>query len=199
MNDTLFYAFGIALVVSAVGVSVIGLRFENFPPSRGVLAGVVLYFAVLVGATAFFAVKNAQDEQRAEEAEQAAHEAAQTSTTTTTGGGAPTKTTPSGGGGGGGGGSTVQLAASPTDIAYDTTSLDSKAGNVTIDFNNPNPDLPHDVCVDSPSGSELGCSDQIAGAATTLSLKNLKPGKYTFFCSVPGHEAAGMKGTLTVQ
>jgi uncharacterized cupredoxin-like copper-binding protein len=27
---------------------------------------------------------------------------------------------------------------------------------------------------------------------------NLKPGTYEFYCSVPGHEQAGMKGTLTV-
>jgi uncharacterized cupredoxin-like copper-binding protein len=27
---------------------------------------------------------------------------------------------------------------------------------------------------------------------------NLKAGKYTFFCSVPGHRAGGMVGTLTV-
>jgi uncharacterized cupredoxin-like copper-binding protein len=27
----------------------------------------------------------------------------------------------------------------------------------------------------------------------------LKPGKYTFYCPVDGHEAAGMKGTLTVK
>jgi cytochrome c551/c552 len=81
MNETLFYVFGIALVVSAVGISVIGLRFENFPPSRGVLAGTVLYFAVLVGLTAVFAVFNAQDEQAAREAEQAAEsQGAQTTT-----------------------------------------------------------------------------------------------------------------------
>ena len=28
---------------------------------------------------------------------------------------------------------------------------------------------------------------------------NLPPGTYTMFCSVPGHEQAGMKGTITVK
>jgi len=192
MNETLFYVFGIALVVSAVGVAVIGLRFENFPPNRGILAGTILYFAVLVGATAGFAVLNAQDEQAAREAEQAAE------TTTTTGAGAgATTTTPSGGGGGGG--TTVKLAADPSQIAYTTTSLTAKAGSLTIDFDNPNPAIPHDVCVDSPSGDELGCSERVTNSLTTLALKDLKPGNYTFFCDVDGHEALGMKGTLTVQ
>ena len=31
------------------------------------------------------------------------------------------------------------------------------------------------------------------------SAVDLKPGKETFYCSVPGHEQAGMKGTLTVK
>jgi uncharacterized cupredoxin-like copper-binding protein len=194
MNQTLFYVFGIALVVSAVGVAAIGLRFENFPPTRMALLGVVLYFAVLVGGTTVFAVLNAADEQHDREAEAAA-EAATTSTTTSAGSTTSTPTTS----GGGGGGETVKLAASPSQLAFDTTSLQAKAGNLTIDFTNPNPALPHDVCVDSSSGSELGCSDQVTGSSTTLALQNLKPGKYTFFCSVPGHEQAGMKGTLTVQ
>ena len=189
MNETLFYVFGITLLVSAVVVSAVGLRFESFPPNRGVLAGAILYFAALVGATAVFAVLNAREEQRHREAEQAAET---TTATTATGGG----TTASAGGGGG---STVKLAADPSQIAFDTTSLTAKAGNLTIDFDNPNPAIPHDVCVETASGDELGCSDQVTNSSTMLSLNDVKPGKYTFFCSVDGHEAAGMKGTLTVQ
>jgi uncharacterized cupredoxin-like copper-binding protein len=179
MDQTLFYVFGIALVISAVGIALVGLKFENFPSSRGVLVGVIMYFAALVGATAVFAVLNARDEQRDREAEQAAE------TSTTTSGG------PSSG--------PVQLSADPSAIAFTTTSLQAQAGNVTIDFDNPNQAIAHDVCVQSSSGSELGCSKQVTGGKTTLDLKNLKPGSYTFFCSVDGHEAAGMKGTLTVQ
>jgi plastocyanin len=193
MNETLFYVFGIALIVSAITVSAVGLKFENFPPSRVILAGTVLYFAALVGATALFAVLNARDEQHHREAEQAAETT--TSATQAAGGGATT-TTPSGGGGGG---STIKLSADPSQIAYATNSLSAKTGNVTIDFDNPNQAIPHDVCVDSPSGDELGCSDVVTGSTSTLDLSNLKPGKYTFFCSVDSHQQAGMQGTLTVQ
>ena len=111
----------------------------------------------------------------------------------------PTTTAANNGGGGGGASSSVSLAADPSQIAYDTTSLSAKAGNVTIDFDNPNSALGHDVCVQDPNGKKLGCSKVVTGTKTTLDLSNLKPGDYTFYCSVPGHEAAGMKGTLTVQ
>jgi plastocyanin len=113
----------------------------------------------------------------------------------------PTTTAANGGGGGGGGGasSSVSLAADPSQIAYDTTSLSAKAGNVTIDFNNPNSALGHDVCVQDANGKKLGCSKVVTGSNTTLDLSNLKAGDYTFYCSVDSHEAAGMKGTLTVQ
>jgi plastocyanin len=122
-----------------------------------------------------------------------------TSTSSSTQAAAP----PSGGGGGGsssgGASSSVKLAADPSQIAYDTTSLSAKAGNVTIDFNNPNSALGHDVCVQDSSGKKLGCSQVVTGGSSTLDLSNLKPGNYTFYCSVDSHEAAGMKGTLNVQ
>ena len=38
----------------------------------------------------------------------------------------------------------------------------------------------------------------MSDGGTSKVTADLKPGKYEFYCSVPGHEQAGMKGTLTV-
>jgi plastocyanin len=123
------------------------------------------------------------------------------SSTTSTSAAAPPASSTSGGGGGGGGGasSSVKLSADPSQIAYTTNSLSASAGNVSIDFNNPNSALGHDVCVQDANGKKLGCSKVVTGGSATLDLSNLKSGSYTFYCSVDSHEAAGMKGTLNVQ
>ena len=76
--------------------------------------------------------------------------------------------------------------------------MTAKAGNVTIDFNNPQP-LGHDVNIEAEGGEELGGTEIITEGSATATVKGLKPGKYTFFCSVPGHREAGMEGTLTVE
>jgi plastocyanin len=118
------------------------------------------------------------------------------STTSTSGGTAPTS---NGGGGGGGGGGAVKLSADPSGaLSFDTDSLSAKAGNLTIDFDNPAA-ISHDVAVEDSSGKELGKSDLVAQGKTTLDLSNLKPGTYTYFCTVPGHREGGMEGTLTVK
>jgi len=115
---------------------------------------------------------------------------AQTTTTPTT--------TQAGGGGGGGGGETVSLSADPSGaLAYEQTSLSAQAGKDTIEFDNPAP-VGHDVCVQDSGGKNLGCSDVIQQDKTSLTV-DLKAGTYTYYCSVDGHEAAGMKGTLTVE
>jgi plastocyanin len=82
-------------------------------------------------------------------------------------------------------------------LKYNTTSLSAKAGKVSIDFTNMSP-MGHNVTVESASGEEVGATPTFQGGSKTLNL-NLKPGTYKFFCSVPGHRAAGMEGTLTVK
>lgn len=71
-NETAFYILGGALVVLALVTSFLGLRWEKFPTSKGMLAGVVAIFAVLVGATAAFSWLNGEDEQDHRNAEIAA-------------------------------------------------------------------------------------------------------------------------------
>lgn len=100
---------------------------------------------------------------------------------------------------GGGGASTVKLEADPNgQLAYTTTEATAKAGDVTIDFNNPQP-LEHDVVIEDSSGEDVGETELISDSSTSATVKDLKPGEYTFYCSVPGHREAGMEGTLTVK
>ncbi len=100
--------------------------------------------------------------------------------------------------GGEGGGSTVEVEADPSgELAYTTTEASAKAGNVTIDFNNPQ-SLTHDVAIEDSSGKEVGKTELI-GQGETSTTVDLKPGTYTYYCTVPGHREAGMEGTLTVK
>jgi plastocyanin len=102
-------------------------------------------------------------------------------------------------GSGGGGGSVVEIEAAPgTELAYVQKEAKAKAGQVSIEFNNPQT-LSHDVAVEDSSGKELGKTELVADGSSTGTIGNLKPGKYTFFCTVPGHREAGMEGTLTVE
>ncbi|MFI5026366.1 MAG: plastocyanin/azurin family copper-binding protein [Solirubrobacterales bacterium] len=126
------------------------------------------------------------------------------STTPATTGGSETTNEAAGGagakeeGGGGSTASTLEFEADPGgQLAYTTTEASAKAGKVTIDFNNPQP-LPHDVKIESSSGEEAGGTDTISEGSNSATA-SLKPGTYTFYCSVPGHREAGMEGTLTVK
>lgn len=123
------------------------------------------------------------------------------STTETTGGSETTSEGAAGAGkeeGGGGSASTLEIEADPNgQLAFTTTEATAKAGKVTIDFTNPQA-LPHDVKIESSSGEEIGGTETVAEGSESATV-NLKPGTYTFYCSVPGHREAGMEGTLVVK
>lgn len=210
LNGTAFYVLGTCLAVLAIAVTAIGLRDSNaFSTSTAARVGVLL-FAVLVVATAVFAIRYSNDEQADRRAELAAEEAKEGATPVAGGGEVPTPDAAAPGGAAGesqppaekkqpaakGPGGTLKLAADPTQIAYDKTALSSKPGAVTVDFDNPS-QLSHDVAI-AKGSEEIAKSELIAQAKTSVTA-DLAPGSYVFYCTVPGHREAGMEGTLTVK
>ncbi|HET9677875.1 MAG TPA: plastocyanin/azurin family copper-binding protein [Solirubrobacterales bacterium] len=223
-NETLFYICGGVLAASAVIVSFLGLKLKDFPGKA--LPVIILWFAIFVGGATTFAVRYSGEEHEVKAAEYAKYfedaEKTESSGTFENEGGAeggesekgeeeaeegaegsvkgeePVGKTEGEGGkeAGGGASTTLQLEANKTALEYDTTQLSAKAGKVTIDFKNPSP-LEHNVVIEE-NGKELAGFEPIAEGEESETAE-LKPGTYTFYCSVPGHREAGMEGTLTVK
>jgi plastocyanin len=183
MEQTLFYVVGIVLVLLAVATSALGLRDRSFPGSRGPFAAAFALFLLLVAATTTAAVISARDEQEHRESEEAAEAAEEAE---------------AGEEAAAGGGSTLELSA-PEDgsLAFDPSSLQAQAGEVTIEFTNPAA-IEHDVYIEQ-DGEDLAESDLIADGEASTASAELDPGEYIYYCSVPGHREGGMEGTLTVE
>jgi plastocyanin len=94
------------------------------------------------------------------------------------------------------GGHVVEIDVASSGFAYTETTATASAGPVVIRSMNPQ-SLGHDISLKGNGVDEHGqvVSD---GGVSTMHFADLKAGTYTFYCSVPGHEQQGMKGTLTV-
>jgi plastocyanin len=186
MDGDFFFVMGIVLVLAAVGLAFVGIRgSERFPPNRGALVGVTALFAAVVATTMAFAVVKSVDEQDKRNKEQAQEEAqAQPENTAPQGGAAPSEKID---------------VSSPADgsLVFQPDGLQAKPGNLTIDYDNPSP-VPHSIAVATANGNVLGQTTPAANGTQTLDVTDLAPGKYIFYCTVPGHREAGMEGNLTV-
>jgi plastocyanin len=98
---------------------------------------------------------------------------------------------------GGGGGETLAFSA-PADgsLKFDQGDVTAKAGKVTVTFDNPS-SVPHAVEIEGNGVEEE--SETVTSSKAPPITVDLKPGTYEYYCPVAGHEAAGMKGTLTVE
>jgi plastocyanin len=105
-------------------------------------------------------------------------------------------------GGGGGGGSSYKQPKGPAQ-----KTLDIKGGNFFFDPKNSDAPAGVDaVKLESEGGQHTLVFDGgkvpgfklEAGSGKSDELKvDLKPGKYTIYCDIPGHREQGMEGTIT--
>lgn len=110
-----------------------------------------------------------------------------------------------------------EVVVTGTDLAYDTERIEVEAGRpVALTLRNDGA-LEHDFSVmhipaDIPAaeeeedGHDMGHMDEMPelhvsampGESNSVTFTPTEAGEYHFFCTVEGHEAAGMSGTLVV-
>ena len=187
---------GLVFILFALASSFLFPRFRPDYPGHGLLAFIVVAFVFFFGMLTAVEVFGAETKHNAEgapaETTTAPAETAtaqqtttrpavgQTSTqsTTTT----PAKPT------------ATKVPVSETEFKIVAGSTDLKVGEITFEVKNDGK-LGHDLAI-----KETGDKTKLIPAGGTAELKvTLKAGKYELYCTVPGHEAAGMKLNITVQ
>jgi plastocyanin len=96
-------------------------------------------------------------------------------------------------------GGTIDIPADPSgQLAYVTKQATAPTGGLVVSSTNKS-STPHDIAVEGPGVPEKGGPTVSNGGVSKLPSITFKPGKYTYFCTLPGHRQAGMQGTLTVK
>ena len=103
------------------------------------------------------------------------------------------------GGGGGGGSGGITITAKRGGFAFEPATITVPANQpVTITFRNPDSQA-HDWRVRGTGLPEEPTLYADPGKQETKTFTFPKPGEYVTYCSLPGHEAAGMVGKLIVK
>jgi plastocyanin len=94
-------------------------------------------------------------------------------------------------------GGVLEIDAFPTgDLKFIPEAATAPAGKITVKSLNKS-STQHNIAVEGPGANAAG--PVVANGGVSQVTVALKPGTYTFLCTVPGHAAAGMKGALTVR
>jgi uncharacterized cupredoxin-like copper-binding protein len=99
-------------------------------------------------------------------------------------------------GGGGGASQTVDMTA--VDYKFNPSDTTVNSGNVTFNLKNDG-QQPHSLEIEDVNGQDQELEGDVSpGQSGTLKV-NLPPGKYEFYCPVPGHKEMGMEGEIKVK
>jgi plastocyanin len=91
----------------------------------------------------------------------------------------------------------AEIAADPTGaLAYVARFIEAEGGQITLNMPNPSP-VEHNIAIKGGGVDEKG--PVVPKGGTSEVSADLQPGKFVFYCSVPGHEEGGMRGELTVE
>jgi plastocyanin len=104
-------------------------------------------------------------------------------------------------GGGGGGGSAQpsgSIQVTLTEFKFDPSTITHASGNIVFWLVNSGT-TQHDMAIRDSSGKTIATSELVsAGDTKEFDVSGIAAGTYTFYCTQPGHEGSGMKGTLAV-
>ena len=85
-----------------------------------------------------------------------------------------------------------------SEFKFDPSSISVKPGKSTFFLVNSG-SVAHDMVIEKQDGSRVASSELVqAGNSSVFTVDNLAAGSYRIVCTQPGHESAGMKGTLSV-
>jgi uncharacterized cupredoxin-like copper-binding protein len=85
-----------------------------------------------------------------------------------------------------------------TEFKFTPSDIHVAAGKVVFFLVNDGSGTSHDMAIRDSSGKTIGRSELVSAGDTTVFTVTIAAGNYTIFCDQPGHEASGMKGTLTI-
>jgi plastocyanin len=85
-----------------------------------------------------------------------------------------------------------------TEFKFDPSTISVTHGKVVFFLVNSG-SVQHDLAIRDSSGTRLAVSELVsAGDSVVFTVDSIGAGSYTIYCTQQGHEASGMKGTLTV-
>ena len=88
------------------------------------------------------------------------------------------------------------------DLRFVPDEVEARAGTVVFYLENVTVSraIPHNMLIGSGIDEPpiVASAAVLADRGATFTIRDLPPGRYTFWCSVEGHHARGMIGTLTV-
>lgn len=92
-------------------------------------------------------------------------------------------------------GGPARSSVSTHDIYYDPATIAAPAGKIEIELVEHGSQT-HTLMIDGIDGFKLSVTTSHRHDSASL---DLEPGKYTYYCDIPGHRAQGMQGTLTLR